>query len=81
MIHYKIWIKVVPQIMKDLVNNLFNCKARFELITYRNEFTIYNIEQFYLDEQGQYIIIINTENNIKSIGIAKDNIEMLTLHI
>jgi len=80
----RIWLKVVTQIQKDLMNTLFNCRASFEIDVPRSFFTIKDVVGFNLDDthnsEPQYEITINTENNTKAIFIAKANILEFTVH-
>lgn len=79
----KIWIKVVPQIQKSLLQELFNSRATFECNTAQCTFFISNVEFFSLDTdrtEAMYKVGINTENNSKSLFIAKDNVLEFTVH-
>lgn len=74
----KLYIMVVPQIIKDLVNTLLNCKATFEIDSSKYWLTIYDISAFNFD--GMYRIQVTTENNTKDIFIAAENMKEFTVH-
>lgn len=80
---YKIWIQVVKQIEKDLMQSLYNCKATFEMNSNKHTFFILDVVTFTLDESNNdamYRIDIDTENNRKSIFIQKENLQEFTVH-
>jgi len=81
----KLWMKLVPQILKETVNTLYNCKATFELNVSKCTLLLWNVERFTLDESNQqdpmYGIVINTENNTKVLYIHKDNLLEFTTHL
>jgi hypothetical protein len=77
----KIWFRLVPQIMKQLIESLVLCRARFDTIMYQNSICIGDVTEFGLAESNsQYRIQIKTENNTKDIFIAKDNVLGFTVH-
>jgi hypothetical protein len=76
---YKIWMQVVPQIQKDLMNQLYSSRARFEINVALGNFTIWNITEFSLSDYN-FRLEINTGNNNKVIYIQRDNILQFTLH-
>lgn len=80
---HKIWIEVVPQIQKELMLSLYNCKATFEMNTSKHTFFILDVTNFTLDgdrSEAMYRIDIYTENNSKSLFIQKDNLLSFTVH-
>ena len=83
MVKAKLWVMVVPQIQKDLMMSLFNCRGTFEINTTKHTFFIWDISAFTLDEDkdgGMYRIEIYTENNTKSLYISKANMLEFTMH-
>lgn len=79
----RIWIKVVPQIYKHLVNTLVECKGTFEARTTKSTLFIMDVVGFNFDSMNSeptYMIRIDSENNTKDIFIAKDNVEEFTVH-
>lgn len=80
---HKLWITVVPQIQKELMNTLFSCKGTFELNVVKHTFFILDVIAFTLDtsnSDAMFRVDIYTENNSKSIFIQKENLLEFTLH-
>lgn len=84
MTKHKIWIKVVPQIQRNLLNTLFDCKAIFEVNPTEGTFFITDVCHFNLDQtdksDAMYRIDVDTNNNNKSIFIQRDNLLEFTIH-
>lgn len=83
MTKHKIWIKVVPQIKKDLVKTLVSCDGIFEYNGTKSSFFILDVTAFNFDGEnsdGMYRIQIETNNNTKDIFISKENLLEFTVH-
>lgn len=79
----KIWIQVVPQIMKQLINTLHDCKGKFEVNMAQRTLFISDVTEFGLDSSKTepiYRIQIISENNTKDIFIAQANVREFTVH-
>ena len=78
-----IWIKVVPQIYKDLINTLLSCRAVFEANVPNSSVFVQGISAFTFDSERSeptYRLQVNTENNTKDFFIARDNVDSFTVH-
>lgn len=83
MIKHKIWIKVIPQIMKSLVEILVEYNATFEVNMALTSIVINDILSFNLDQTNSdpmYNIEIGYKDNLKLIRIAKENLKEFTVH-
>lgn len=83
MVKCKMWLQLVPQVMKEAVNTLVNCRATFECNMEKHSLYIYDVTRFTFDSENStpmYRIEIETENNTKSIYLALGNIEAFSMH-